>query len=356
MPVRNYCRDALVQHCIEAVGGDTEKAIRVLDRVVNEQRDFLVVPACIPTQKTELSMWLGKYIKSRFSAEKWVRAHVGLVNNYDTLLARAYLLTPGLVVPDSEWSRPEFVAAFDAETRRILTAKASPRTHNLNEVRAHQVAGPVLRFYEERFPAELNRYLYFYDMLVNSLNVGLPPYDIVSRFFGQREMLEYQCLIEYVESMDDHEINVPDAMGRGSARQKRGNGLWSTRDVQRCIDLLRLYCENHRHGLSRVDIGELFEAYRKREGQTKRDEQVVQQEEAKSLSVWRIRRSQSMQWRRAMGEEKWALYQRCETALKYALPSGVYSQIPRRHFNDQSLGHMMNTNLHTLCDTLSISP
>lgn len=354
MPARNYCRDALVKHCIEAANNDPDAAVDVLDKVVRQCSDFLVPFACVPPAHQELTMWFDKYVKSRFSARKWVYAFTRGVESYHVLLARAYLLTPGLVLPDVYWSLEDFTEAFRVETRQILNQKQPPRIHNFNVVRDHPASGPILQHFEEQYPAEYVRYSYFYNALLSTLSYGLPPVGVVSRLCDPETAMVYRAALE--RAHDIVEFDVDRALQFGEQRQVRSEDTWNARDSSRCVSLLRLLCDGHASGLKDVEIGENFEAFRKKETKRKNLERSNQITEAKNLGVWRVRRSQSLQWKNALAPSEWETYQQCNAAMKYSLSSGVFSQIPRRHYNDCSLEHMRTTNLPRLRARFLLSP
>lgn len=328
------------------------RAAGVLDKVVRENRDPLVVPACVPEASTELAMRYAAYLKSRFSAKRWIDAQVSRNErakaSYETLLCRAFLLTPGLELANETLETDAMIDAMESEIRRVLSAKNPPRVHNLNKVREHAIAGAILKRYEEQFPEEVMRYEYFYDALVQSLGTWLPPVDIVGRFFGEEEAENYRGLLE--TAAETHEIDIDEALRRGEQRQRSGGGLWNTFECGRALRLLGLYCEGKERRLQRVEVGEQYEAHRKQDTAHKNRGRAAQISMARTLGVWRPRRAEASKWKAALGDKDFATLQKCNAALRDDLPSGVYSQIPRRFCNPASIEDMKEQNLPKLCE------
>jgi len=335
-----------VQHCLEI---SPDAAERTLDAVVRRQLDFLVPHACQP-KVGRLRMTLAKYIDSRFCARTWLRSHQR-GSSYQVLLARALLLTPALVVPDEFLDAP-FLAAFETEARRLAALPWAVRVHNFRAVREHAVTGPILRTVEEEYPREMQRYLSLYESLLQTLEHGLPPLVVVRRLLGASNSEAYR---ELLETCDNYDLDVDRARARGEQRQARGQALWSQRDARRVLSLLSLYCEGHQRGLDTVSIGEEYERFRQGETERYNEEHRAQLQWANDLGGWRIRRNEAERWRAALSADEWRVYRECEAVMRETLPSGVFSKVPRRHFNAASVAHMRATNLSVLRERLIYS-
>lgn len=360
MPSRNYARDALVQHCLEAAHNDIDRATDILRTVVQEQRDFLVPFACVPKNNPAMTMYINDYISQRFNAKTWMEAHCTkntvVHHSYVTLLARAYLLTPGLVLPEDQWEDDGFIQAFRKEAQAIIGLRVPPRRHNLNNVRNHAIAGPIVCEIESVFPAEAQRYMVLYDEMLGTLHQGIPPYTVVEHLLGAEDERVYKELIESIEMLGLADFDVDSAMQQGRKRQLKDAGTWRARDVMRIIDILNIYKDGHEQGLPTLVIGEEFERFRNRETLRRNHENAGHIKAAEELGAWRIRRVEIQMWRQHLPREVWAAYQRCEMAMRDSLPPGVYSQIPRRKFNMHSLKHMQTTNIFVLCTKLFVTP
>lgn len=316
---------------------DLDEAAALLHDAVVNCKDFLVPHACKTTTT------YAQYVKSRFSAAKWVEGFTLHDETYHTLLARAFLLTPGLEVPDEEIDDDAFLRALQAEAGRIVRRKQPPTEHNFHAVRDHPIAGPVLQQVEDEFPYEYVRYLCLYEVLLRTIMVGLPPVHIVDRFCGDEAMEEYKEHVEWARQLA--QLDVDQALERGVARSKRKEDVWNARDAHRVVSVLGILCNGHRRGLAHAEIGEQFQRYRKQETARKNSEQRHVQDTARDLGVWRIRRSQAEKWRQSLSTEDWAAYQACEQAMRATAP---FAYIPRRHHSPGSVRAMQTTNLPRL--------
>lgn len=354
MPLKNYSRDALVQHCFEVANDNADEAARVLNRVVREQRDFLVRYACVPIGR-QSSMQLQRYIIARFSAERWVASHLKNRHpgeTYTRLLCRAYLLTPGMQLPESV-AETLAIDVFCEEATRLIALKIPPRIHNFVIVRDDPVLGPRLKEIEDVYSPEIMRYSAYYGSLLSTLAHGLPPPDVVLRLVGPEAHAVYLQSLEALENTPGVDCDVDRALERGRERQQRRAALWSARDAQRSVDLLSLYQIGKSSGVSDIIIGDEYRQYREQHRPTRNS--TLESASVNLSGLWRIRRSQSLQWRGELTDDLWRAYQKCEAVLQTELPRGVYSQIPRRHFNATSVQHMISTNLPALCDRLFIN-
>jgi hypothetical protein len=357
MPLRCYARDALVQHCLEVAHENADEAERILDHVVRSGSDFLVPYACAGPRNNTLPLW--RFITTRFNARRWVQSHIQSRNtpsglrdaSYLTLLSRAYLITQNLSIPDDRWSSLEFVDAFHQECSRLV--KISPRRNNFTLVRENAYSGPIIRAIEEQYPSASERYQRLYDAFIRTIHCGLPPDAVVEHFLGVGVSDVYANARESLELLPHMDIDIDIAMRVGLERQMRHADLWSRRETQRAVDLLQLYLDGRLRGLSNMSIGEEYERYRNRETQLANQRDIAQIEMAHALQCWRIRVSDRMQWRDVLSVEQWRAYEQCERAMK-ALPGGVYSRIPRRHFNQSSVQHMPD-NLDALCRQLFVT-
>ncbi len=336
MPATNYSRDALVQLCLETAHFDSERATAMLNGVVRQNGHFLVMAASVPPGARERSLEWGKFVH-RFSADKWIRAHGKRQRDTSKrLVARAFLLTPGLEVPLRTWNDPAFVSAFEIEARALLHLKAAPSRHNLRAVREHPVAGPIVNQIEQAVPPEMQHYEDMYEALLTTLSHGLPPFEVVERFGLDGEY--YRELLRICGS----DLEVEDALRRGEARQHRGHGTWSVAAVERILALLGILTST---GRTRMEMGEEYERY------TRENNRKRKREDQESRGVWRIRRSETEKWRAALSADEWAQYLSCEQAMRSV---GV-TTTPRRHFNQNSLKHMRETNLPNLCAAMTFA-
>ena len=355
MPLVNYARDALICHCLEVSGENG--ATDTLDKVVRNNLDFLVGFAIIPVGQEQLSI-NRKHFLSRFRAEKWIKSYLKRHRNqtYSRSLARAYLLTPQLSLPESIWNSPNFVADFEEEVRLVYEQRRPPRFNNFPLVRSNPYSGPIIKRLEDRIPREVIKYENLYRSLVIDINAGLPPSVIICRFFGSEKQRVYEDMLESIESMGvDSELDVDGALSLGESRQRRGHGLWSHESCQRAMDRLSIYITGKRRGDLEMVIGEEYEIYKNQKTVYRNSKCAEQIEMAKSLNIWRIRKGQSDQWKQALTKSEWACYLRCDRALRSSLPSGVISRITRRHFNQNSLNEMKTKNLYSMCLCLNVN-
>lgn len=343
MPYVNYARVALVTHCYEVCRKDKKRTIGLLNTIVKTNRDFLVQWAFFTRKPPELS-WKNRL--SRFSAEKWVNSIVEKYTDpYLTALARAIILTPGLMPPENTWIQDDFLEHFRTVANDLLNQHAPLTFHNLDLLRDHAVAGQLITEIEEKTPSSIQNYLSLYDALVKTLSIGLPPIDQVGRFLGIDEMTKYEKLLGR-ESLG--ELNVREGLERGFTRQARGYDTWGTDKVKRVVDLLSLYASCLDDGDSKEMIGHKYEVYTSEQTRKRNLEQADLLAEAKALGVWRIRKGDSAQWKGVLTDEEWASYLHCDQVLRNEYPSGFISKIPRRHFNQNSVKEMKEQNLANL--------
>lgn len=349
---RNLCRSALIQKVLESDGPHTdatkEEAIATLDRVVREKEDVLVPFACGTNM-------LVKYITRCFDARKWVESHLRQRKqaSYRALLARAYLSTPGLRLPEDMWADEAFTGIFFETCRRFRTAGSS---NNLSIVREHPIAGSILHECEQQYPVEMEKYLKLYDALVATLEVGFPPREVTARLGGEQSLKTFDRCIETLETLDgvESDVDVNLAVARGNARQKRREGKWQACDVNRIVSLLDLYVSSLSRGIPISEIGERYEDWRMASSEAAYRTYVQRRITARNIGCWRIRKNQSSLWREALGDADWGEYVHYDAQLKRLLPRGVYSQMPRRHCNPSSVSNMKTTNLAAMRHVVSL--
>ena len=343
MPVTNHCRDALIQHCIEVVDGDAEAAVRILDRVVKTNADFLVVPACVPPGSETRSLSWKSYLK-RFDAGRWVRTHTSRTRaSYRRLLSRAYLLTPNLEVPPVMWEDDMFLVEFRSEAESLLRVRTPPRRHNFACARQHPVGGLVVADIEQGVPTVVQRYERLYWSLVQTLQTGLPPPEIIERFG-----FTYCDLLDRVGNLAGSDLDVDAALLAGARRQTRSHGTWSVSDTRRVVELLGLYVGEMEGGHLKTEIGERYEQLAGQNTARSNSTNRVAIETGTELGVWRIRKSDSERWRNSLTQQEWSEYLGCEMLMRQTLPSGVVSRVPRRHYNRASVRNMKEHNLTNL--------
>lgn len=355
MPPRNYAREALIQHCID-VSCDDEHAKALLHRVVTENRDFLVPFACSsqrapptdepPTshshhrQPPQTATWFHSYTTDT------TRKHL----SYHQLLARAFLYTKHLTLPEQVWLRPGFEETFRAEARRVIQSRVPILYHNLDVVRADPVAGQIVTSIEESYPGDAMRFLYLYNRLIDTIHNGIPPKHVVERLMGTDCATEYQAMLDDVEQLRD--VSVDYALEQGHHRQTRGHAHWQQRDIAKSLSRLRLLCDHHH--MSRFEVGELYEQLCQRETDAFNTHRRSKLDKARALGAWRIRPKDHDLWRQALSDCEWEAYQQCDKALRTTMERGVYSLIPRRHFCASSVRTMQATNLPRLCERLNV--
>lgn len=345
MPQINYSREALVQHCFDASGGSRERATRVLDRVVSQRLDFLVPFALLPP------------CRRRFVAARWVTTHVYLYGEhyndddsalYFRLLARAALLTPTLVLePESMWTNDAFVTAFRTQATAVLLRRSLLRQHNFAALRAHPVAGRIMASIEHRVPSEIARYVQLARDLVAAIECGLPPPRIAARFLSDAEQREYARLL----ADNDTKCDCALALANGEARQQRGHGTWNVHDTHKALKLLRILATNKEDD----ERGEEYERHMQDETRQRNEQQHDNLELARRIGCWRARKADFAKWQAALSADEWALYLRCETAMRQVLPSGLVTHIPRRHYSDSSRDEMQRSNLAALAARLHLT-
>jgi hypothetical protein len=309
---------------------------------VKEQIDFLVPFACTPTNGKK-KMFVAKYITSRFHADAWIKEYTETPhrwNTYEECLALAFLLTPNLILPETIWDTDTFIDAFDTVVRETLTLHLPPKRHNLPAARKHPKAGPIIARYEDSFGPDACRFFRLYEAMVESIhNYGIPPPEVVQRLDNS---IDCRRLIEKAQAINSDDLDVDRAVQSGKKRK------WDTMACRRACAVLSLYIDGIEHNLCRMSIGETYDRYRQKQTMDTNTANACRIEQAKSLNVWRIRRTEIEQWRQNLSKDEWSLYMKCERYLRTSLSEGVYSQIPRRRFNNASLDHMRLYNLPLL--------
>lgn len=352
MPPRNYCRDALVQHCLTFSADNVAAAVKLLNNIVRNQIDFLAPWACIPKSGIK-KMNICKYIDTRFNAQTWVDTHVKAYKipstvDYIDFLAEAYLRTRGLEIPWYVWENDKFVEAFRNAASAMLSLRVPPRQHNLEHVRQHTTAGPIVTELEAQYPSEVTRLLQLHDYLLESLHShGIPPTNVIYRLLGQDAVDICLHALENIETKPC-DLDVDMALQSGIQRQKQNEHVWDRVSCKRAVTLLQIYTNGILQGKSSICIGEDYDQYRKEQTLQHHNQYQERIETAKQLGVWRIRRSEISLWRSSLLDEQWKIYQQCELLMSNTLPVGVYSEIPRRYFNKSSLKHMQTVNLALL--------
>jgi hypothetical protein len=356
MPLVNYARDALVRHCLEVAKGDVELAVLTLDGVVRENKDFLVRYAIIPPGEQELSLSTSNFL-SRFKPRVWVdtclkRSVPGAT--YSQALARAYLLVPGLKIPETFWGSARFVADFETESKLVLQQRRPPRFNNFHLVRTDPNSGGILRGLEERIPREVRKYDDLYRELVDSINVGMPPLSTVKRLLGPGSWAEFRHTLAAVDALpESQQIDLDTAFDVGKKRRAPG---WNVETCERALSRLGLYVTGKQNGAIDLVIGESYERYMNQQTRERNQRDSALIEQANVMGVWRIRRGDTDKWKGSLSEDEWSAYIRCDRVLRSSFPSGVLSRIPRRHFNPGSLEHMKTKNLPSLCQKMHVHP
>lgn len=352
MPVRNYSREALIQHCLDSTSSRAE-AVSVLHRVVTNNLDFLVPYACTPTRyrdvtRTETLNTVGKYIRTKFSAEQWVTSYERQQCKrltYHEAVARAFLFTPGLELPDEFWDRSHFDEVFRQEATAMLHAKI-PQHHidNLTIVRSNPMAGQIIDRVEHSYPKDAMRFLVLYNRLLDTLHHAIPYPNVVSKVLGDTARESYETILEEVRGTSDFDADY--ALSNGLRRQQRKESLWSAHDIERCMSRLALLSDN-KHA-SRFEVGELYEKLCNQETARRNMQYSKQFEVARALGVWRIRQKDIPLWQEALTPEEWTAYEQCEATIISSLPPGTFGKIPRRHCNANSIREMKASNLPRL--------
>ena len=356
MPYVNHCRQALVERCLNLCDNDQERAVKTLDRVVRGDRDFLVQYACIPPRRLGTTSDWSVYLK-RFDAEHWVqdylKRHSHKRGTYYTLLARAFVMTPQLNVPDDVWEVPEFTEAFEREMLTLLNLAQNqlPKINNMDLVRSHERARVYIDDIERRPPTVFERYGRLFSALISTLSVGIPPAEIAQRFLTLDEYDEYLALLAQGHLITAH-LSLDDCLSAGRRRQQRNQGRWCAADTRRAMSLLSILVKGIKHGDSEVVIAEAYERFTNQETAKKNSADISLIEEASNLHAWRIRRADTKKWRDALTDEEWTLYMQCDRAMRQGLTPGVLSRVPRRHFTQRSVVDMKERNLRQLCHAL----